>query len=67
MGSESHSKPFELRITAAMDRRRAEAVALHLRRQLRQLGFDSARIVVTPRRPEARTQAVRSNLDPPSA
>ena len=46
-----------VRLTARMDRRRAEAVALQLRRRLKELGLDGATITVTPAR--RRTAAPR--------
>jgi hypothetical protein len=41
---------YQVRIAAAMDRRRAEAVALQLRRRLQALGLSGATITVTPAR-----------------
>jgi hypothetical protein len=39
-----------VRITATMDRRDAEAVALALRRRLKQLGLEDATITIEPSR-----------------
>jgi hypothetical protein len=48
-----------------MDRRRAEAVALQLRRRLKELGLDGATITVTPSR--RRTAAPRELETEPGA
>jgi hypothetical protein len=48
--AEAGNGAYRVRIAATMNRRRAEAVALQLRRCLQQLGFAGATITVTPSR-----------------
>lgn len=54
---EAGDKTGRIEITASMDRRRAEALAVAVRQRLRELGYDGARITVAPSRGGAKGTA----------
>jgi hypothetical protein len=64
LSAEPGGGAHRVRITAAMDRRRAEAVALQLRRRLKQLGFDGATITVTPSHRRTPVEGVERDAPP---